>query len=207
MTCIRPTDTGPSCLLMFVRLTSSEARRVRKECTSRCDWSPDVFTSDLVVALLPGVRAEVALDDLHQADGRGAVLPVDVRPVDGRGVAAGLLIHAPQGGVHQAEGLVDLSQGLLHHAAPARYTAAAVASAGEVLHRVHRPAVDACLEVEVRAGDVAGGADGADTGALLDAHADPRGDRRHVRVQRRQPATVGDGDVLAVRAAAGGGLD
>src|SRR5690349_16570972 len=70
----------------------------------------------------------------------------------------------------------------------------------EVAERVDRGAVDAHLEVEVGAGDVAGRARLTDHSAALDLLADGHADRALVRVQRRQPAAVVDDRGVAVPA-------
>src|SRR6185436_12840595 len=70
----------------------------------------------------------------------------------------------------------------------------------EVAHRVDGRAVDARLEVHVRAEAVARAARVADDLALRDALADRDADARLVAVTRRQPAAVADAGVVAVAA-------
>src|SRR3954469_4690129 len=68
----------------------------------------------------------------------------------------------------------------------------------EVPQRIDRVAVDSHLEVEVRPGGVAGGADVADYLALGDLLAAADGDARLVAVCRRDPAAVVDHREVAV---------
>src|SRR5436309_7225570 len=73
-------------------------------------------------------------------------------------------------------------------------------SASEVAQRVHDRAVDAHLEVQVRAEAETGAAGQADDLALADVLADARLDRRLVPVARRHHCGVLDAGVVAVAA-------
>src|SRR5919112_4245958 len=77
----------------------------------------------------------------------------------------------------------------------------------EVAHGVHGRAVDARLEVHVRAEAVARTARGADDLALGDALADGDPDARLVPVTRREAAAVADAGVVAVAADPAGDED
>src|SRR4051794_27971970 len=70
----------------------------------------------------------------------------------------------------------------------------------EIARRIHRRAVDARLEMHVRAEAVAGAAAGADHLALADARPHGGPDARLVAVARGQRAGVLDAGVVAVAA-------
>src|SRR4051794_36066373 len=80
------------------------------------------------------------------------------------------------------------------------------ARVSQVIKRVHDRAVDARLEVQVRAEAAAGAAGVADDLALGDVRADARGEARLVRVTRRERPGVLDAGEVAVAAARGLGL-